>query len=435
MRERPMAYVDARLVDPASGYDGPGCLVVEGGMIADIVHGPAIERLSPDIETIDCQGAMLAPGLIDIRVRTGEPGAEPKETLKSASRAAAAGGVTSMVLQPDTDPTVDEPAMVDFVLRRARDIGLVHVYAAGAATRGLEGGRIAELGLMAEAGALYFTDVDRPVEDSKVFRRVMAYARAFGRPVAHRPADPHLSTGAVATEGELAGRLGLPSVPAVAERIMLERDLALAELTGATLIVDQVTTADALDSLRRGRDCGVTVTATASINHLSFNEVDIGDYRTFYRFDPPLRAEPDRQALIEAVASGLVQVVTSAHTPAPAEDKRLPFAESAPGAVGLETLLPALLALHHERRCALIDLIRTVTLAPAELLGLPAGRLAKGAPADLVLCDIEAPVVIDADRLVSKSKNSPFDGRRLQGRVWSTMVGGQVVHRAEDLRG
>jgi dihydroorotase len=430
MSERPTVYLNARLVDPASGYDGPGALIVAAGVIAEVAHAPDIANLSPDFAVIDCGGQTLMPGLIDLRVKTGEPGAEPKETLKSASRAAAAGGVTSIVIQPDTDPAVDEPAVLDFILRRARDIELVHVHAAGAATRGLKGVHMAEIGLMAEAGALYFTDVDQPLADSKVFRRVLSYATAFDRPVAHRPADPYLSLGAVATEGELAGRLGLPSVPAIAERIALERDLALAELTGARLIVDQITTAEALDSLARSRARGTHVTATASINHLSFNEVDIGDYRTFYRVDPPLRAEDDRQALIEAVASGLVGVITSAHTPAPAEDKRLPFSEAAPGAAGLETLLPALLSLYHEGRCDLIDLIRTVTLAPAELLGLAAGRLVRGAPADLILCDLEAPVVIDAAKLISKSKNSPFDGRRLQGRVVLTVVDGRVVYRS-----
>ncbi len=428
MPERGTAYLNARLVDPESGYDGPGALVVSGGLIAGVLRRPSIDGLSSDIEAVDCRGLVLAPGLIDLRVKTGEPGAEPKETLKSASRAAAAGGVTTIVVQPDTNPPLDEPAVVDFVLRRARDIGLVHVQAAGAATRGLKGERIAEFGLMAEAGALYFTDTDHVIVDSKVLRRVMSYARAFSRPVAHRPADPHLAAGAVATEGELAGRLGLPAVPAVAERIMLERDLALAELTGAALIVDQVTTADALESLARARDRGVQVTATASINHLCFNEVDIGDYRTFYRLDPPLRAEADRQALVGAVTSGAVGVVTSAHTPAPAEDKRLPFAEAAPGAVGLETLLPALLGLHHEQPAGLGALLRTVTLAPATLLGLASGRLREGAPADLVLFDPDAPVLIDADRLLSKSKNSPFDGRRLQGKVIATLVQGRLVH-------
>jgi len=245
--------------------------------------------------------------------------------------------------------------------------------------------------------------------------------------VAHRPADPWLSAGAAASEGEFASRMGLPGAPAVAEKIMLERDLALAELTGARLLVDQVTTAGALESLKRARDRGLAVTATTSINHLSFNEIDIGDYRTFCKLDPPLRSEDDRQAVIEAVATGLIQIVVSAHAPAPAEDKRLPYDEAAPGAVGLETLLPALLTFHHEGRIPLIDLIRTVTSAPADLLGLPQGRLAKGAPADLVLCDLNAPLIIDADKLVSKSKNSPFDGRRLQGKVLRTLVDGRTV--------
>jgi dihydroorotase len=427
---RPIAILGAHLVDPESGYDGPGAVIVTEGVIAEVARAPNIDGLSPDVEIIDAKGALLIPGLIDLRVKTGEPGSEPKETLKSASRAAAAGGVTSIVLQPDTDPAIDDPAMVDFILRRARDIEGVHVYPAGACTRRCEGERMAEIGLMREAGAVYFTDADRTIGDSKVLRRVLSYARAFDAVVAHRPADPYLVAGACATEGELAGRLGLSAAPAIAERIMLERDLALAELTGAHLLVDQITTAGALESLARAKAKGVKVTATASINHLRFNEVDIGDYRTFYRLDPPLRAETDRQALIDALASGLIDVVVSAHAPAPAEDKRLPFSEAAPGAVGLETLLPALLAFHHEGRIPLIDLIRAVTIAPAKLLGLPAGRVAKGAPADLVLCDLHAPVRIDADRLASKSKNSPFDGRVLQGQVRLTLVDGRVAHRA-----
>jgi dihydroorotase len=430
-KSQPIAFVNARLVDPESGYDGPGALVVSDGVISDVARRPTYEDLSKDVRVIDCGGAMLAPGLVDLRVKTGEPGAEPKETLKSASRAAAAGGVTSIVVQPDTDPAIDDPAMVDFVLRRARDIDLVHVLAAGAATKGCRGERIAELGLMREAGAVYFTDADRSISDSKVFRRVLSYASGFGAAVAHRPAEPYLSAGACATEGDLAARLGLPSVPAVAERIMLERDLALAEITGATLIVDQITTAGALESLKRARERGVKAFATAGINHLHFNEIDIGDYRTFARLDPPLRAEADRLSLIEALMSGLVDVVVSAHTPAPAEDKRLPFSEAAPGGVGLQTLLPALLSLHHENGASLPTLMRAATLAPARLIGLDAGRIAPGAAADLVLCDIAAPFAVDAEKLLSKSKNSPFDGRRLQGQVLLTMVSGRIVHRAE----
>ncbi|MDQ0464107.1 dihydroorotase [Caulobacter ginsengisoli] len=431
-KPRPQAFINARLVDPESGYDGPGGLVVAQGSIAEVRKGSDFQGLSEDLQVIDCNGAMLAPGLVDLRVKTGEPGAETKETLKSAAQAAAAGGVTSIVVQPDTDPAVDDPAVVDFILRRARDVELVHVYPAGAATKGLKGQQMAEIGLMREAGCVYVTDVDRPIVDSKVMRRLLSYAASFGVLVAHRPADPWLSEGAAATEGEFAARLGLPSVPTVAEQIMLERDLALCELTGARLLADQITCAAGLESLRRGKDRGVRVWASASINHLSFNELDIGDYRTFARLDPPLRHEDDRQALIDGLAEGLIDVVVSAHTPAPAEDKRLPFDEAAPGAIGLETLLPALLAFHHDERIPLVKLIRAATLAPAQLIGLKTGRLTAGAPADLVLCDLGAPLIVDADRLISKSKNSPFDGRRLQGQVLMTLVDGRIVHRATE---
>jgi len=430
-RGRPYAFNNARLVDPETGYDGPGAVVVFEGVIADLSKGKDFSELSEDVRVIDCNGGMLAPGLVDLRVKTGEPGSETKETLRSAAQAAAAGGVTSFVVQPDTNPAVDDPSVVDFILRRAQDIDSAHILAAGAATKGLRGEQMAEIGLMREAGARYVTDVDHPIVDSKVLRRVMAYAAAFGMAVAHRPMDYWLSKGAVATEGEFAGRQGLPGAPTIAERIGLERDLALTELTGGRLLVDQITCAQALESLARGKAKGLNVAATASINHLSFNELDIGDYRTFARIDPPLRAEDDRQALIEAVASGLVDIVVSAHAPAQVEDKRLPFDEAAPGGIGLETLLPALLSLYHDGRVPLVDLMRTVTLAPAQFLGLPSGRLASGAPADLVLCDLNAPVIIDADKLVSKSKNSPFDGRRLQGQVLMTVVGGRIVHRAE----
>ena len=430
MAPRPLAFINARLVDPESGYDGPGALIAENGLIAAVSREVGFADLSPDIRRIDCNGAMLAPGLIDLRVKTGEPGAEPKETLKSAARAAAAGGVTSIVVQPDTEPAIDDPSVVDFILRRARDIELVHVYPAGAATKGCAGSEMAEIGLMREAGCVYITDADRSIVDSKVMRRILAYAKGLGLLVAHRPADPWLTNGAAATESEFAGRMGLPAAPAAAEKIMLERDAALVELTGARLMVDQVSAACSLETVQRAKARGLPMLATASINHLTFNELDIGDYRTFWKLEPPLRAEDDRQALIEALVSGLVDIVVSAHAPAPAEDKRLPFEEAAPGSIGLETLLPALLSLHHEGRVPLIRLIETVTLAPARAISLAAGRLAAGAPADLVLCDLDAPRVIDAEALTSKSKNSAFDGRRLQGQVLMTLVDGRVVYEA-----
>jgi len=423
-----LAFVNARLLDPVSDYDGPGAVLVEDGRIVDVARGGSN---APDgIEVIDASGLCLSPGLIDIRVRTGEPGAEPKETLKSAALAAAAGGVTTFVVQPDTDPAVDDPAMVDFIQRRGAALNLVNIRAAGAATKGLGGERMAEIGLMAEAGALYFTDGDRVIANSRTLMRVMSYATAFNALIACRPADPWLAEGAVAASGELATRLGLSGAPAVAERIGLERDLALVEQTGVRFLVDQISTEGALETLARARARGLEVAASVSINLLCFNELDIGHYRTFFRLDPPLRAESDRQALVEAVRDGLIDVITSAHTPAPAEDKRRPFAEAAPGAVGLETLLPAALTLHHEHGLDLLDVLRPLTSGPAALLGLDAGSLTPGAPADLMLFDPAAPVVIDADALRSKSKNTPFDGRRLQGRVQASYVGGRRVFTA-----
>lgn len=420
------AIVNARLLDPASDYDGPGSVLVEDGRIADVAHGAA--GAPQGVEIVDAGGLCLAPGLIDIRVTTGEPGAEPKETLKSAALSAAAGGVTTMVVQPDTDPAVDDPAMVDFIQRRGAALGLVNIRVAGAATRGRDGKRMAEIGLMDEVGALYFTDGDRVIADSRTLMRVMSYAGAFNALIACRPADPWLSEGAVATSGELATRLGLSAAPAIAERIQLERDLALVEQTGVRFLVDQISTEGALDTLARARSRGLEVAVSVSINHLCFNEIDIGDYRTFYRLDPPLRAESDRRALVEAVREGLIDAITSAHAPAPAEDKRRPFAEAAPGAVGLETLLPAALGLHHQDGLELLDILRPMTAGPAGLLGLDGGVLRAGAPADLVLFDPAAPVAIDAGTLRSKSKNSPFDGRLLQGRVEMTVVGGRRVY-------
>jgi len=428
MSARPILISGARLVDPESGYDGPGALLTKDGRIAETRRGEAPIEVAGDVLTIDAGGAMLCPGLIDLRVKTGEPGAEPKETLKSAALAAAAGGVTSIVVQPDTDPVIDDPAVVDFILRRARDIGLVHVYPAGAATKGLTGEAMAEIGLMREAGCVYVTNADKPIVNSRVMRRLLAYAGGLGVLVAHRPADPWLTAGAAATEGEFAGRMGLPPEPVAAETIMLERDLILAGLTGARLMVDQISAADPIESLARAKARGLAVIATASINHLTFNELDIGDYRTFCKLTPPLRSESDRLALVEALSSGVLDIVVSAHVPAPAEEKRLPYDEAVPGSVGLQTLLPALLTLYHEKRAPLLTLLRSVTLAPAQAIGLAAGRLAIGAPADLVVCDIDAPVLVDAARLISKSKNSAFDGRRLQGEVRMTLVEGRVVY-------
>jgi dihydroorotase len=424
---------NARLLDPASGKDRHGALHVRDGLIADLAWGAAPPP--PEGATVvDCQNHVLAPGLVDLRAFVGEPGAEHRETLKSASEAAAAGGVTTLVCMPDTSPPIDDPAIVDFVLRRARDTAIVNVRPAAALTKGLQGREMTEIGLLGEAGAVAFTDGGRSVANAQVMRRALTYAGDLGALVMQHLAEPDLVGEGVMNEGELASRLGLPGIPREAETVMLERDLRLARLTGARYHAAAVSCADAVGLLARAKEAGLPVTAGVSINSLALNENDIGDYRTFCKVSPPLRHEDDRQAVIEGLARGVVDAIVSDHNPQDVETKRLPFAEAADGALGLETLLSAGLRLVHSGRLTLIQLLRAVSTRPAEILGLPGGRLAPGAPADLILLDPDEPYVLDKRDLRSRSKNSPFDEARLQGRVLMTMVAGRIVHDRRDAR-
>ena len=424
---RPVLITNANLIDPAKTKVERGGILF-GETILDV---GAVSSAPDGALMIDADGAHVAPGLIDMRVTIGEPGAEHKETFKSAGRAAAAGGVTTMVMMPNTAPILDDPSLIDFVKRRGVDrSGGVHILPAAALTKHLDGELMTEIGLMAEAGAVLFTNGDKPVLSSRVLRRALSYATAFGALVAQRPEDPFLAEGGVMHEGELAARLGLPGIPAAAELIMAERDLALAELTGGRLLLDMLSTALALPALARAKERGVNACASVNVHHLVLNENDVTGYRTFAKLSPPLRAEEDRRALVEAVASGLIDVIVSGHDPQQAEDKRLPFEEAAFGAVGLETLLPGALSLHHKGDVPLNTLFRAMTLRPAELLKLPQGRLAKGAPADIIMLDAGAPFRLDSDKLKSKSNNSPFDEKLLQGAVKRTFIAGKSVFPA-----
>ncbi|CAM3340196.1 dihydroorotase [Paracoccus nototheniae] len=419
-----LIFRNARLIDPEAQTDAMGSLRITDGRISG--RGAPDEPSPEGARIIDAGGRALAPGVIDWGVKIGEPGERHKESFRSAGLAAAAGGVTTIVARPDTAPPIDTPEALEFVARRAADAP-VNIRHMAALTKGREGREMVEIGFLTDLGAVAFTDGVRVVRDSKLMSRCMTYARGLDALIMGHPQDPSLSHGAVATSGKFASLYGIPAVSPMAEVMGLDRDLALVAMTRGRYHADQITTAASLPALSRARDAGLDVTAGISIHHLTLNEFDVGDYRTFFRFTPPLRSEDDRLSMVQAVADGLIDCIASFHTPQDEESKRLPFEAAAPGAVGLQTLLPAALRLYHQGGLTLPQLIRAMSLNPARRLGLPGGRLSDGAPADLILFDPDAPFVLDRFALLSKSKNTPFDGARMQGRVISTWVAGRPV--------
>ncbi len=425
---RPILLANARIIDPSRDFDILGDLLIADGVIREAKKGIGAGGVPEGTDVVDCRGKVIAPGLIDIRAFVGEPGAGHRETLASASQAAAAGGVTTIVCQPNTSPAIDDPATVDFVLRRARDTAIVHVHPMAALTKGLAGEEMTEIGLLKAAGAVAFTDGDKSVTNAQVMRRALTYARDFDALIVHYTEDPDLVGDGVMNEGEFAARLGLLGIPKAAETVMLERDIRLVALTGGRYHAASITCTESLDVLRRAKDAGLDITASASINHITLNENDIGPYRTFFKLSPPLRAEADRKLLVEALAGGLIDVVMSDHNPQDVEVKRLPFAEAVPGAIGLETMLTAGLRLAHNGEIELMALLRAMSTRPAELLGLAGGTLRSGAPADVIVVDTELPWVLDPAELKSKCKNTPLDEARLQGRVVRTIVAGRTVY-------
>ncbi|MGP6087238.1 dihydroorotase [Antarctobacter jejuensis] len=423
---------NARLIDPEGDAVTTGALLIEDGKITEVFAQDAdmeaalrSRNISPD--RIDAGNCFLAPGIVDIGVKVGEPGERHKESYGSAGQAAAAGGVTTIVTRPDTQPCIDTPESLEFIRRRAQEEAPINVLPMAALTKGREGREMTEIGFLMDAGAVAFTDCDNVVTDTKVLSRALTYARSLGALVMGHPQDPGLSKGAAATSGKFASLRGLPAVSPMAERMGLDRDIGMVEMTGVRYHADQITAARALPALERAKANCFDVTAGTSMHHLTLNELDVADYRTFFKVKPPLRSEEDRQAVVEAVRTGLIDIIGSFHTPQDEESKRLPFEEAASGAVGLETMLPVLLRLYHAGEMELPTLFRALSLNPARRLGLACGRLAKGAPADLVLFDADKPLILDRFKLRSKSKNTPFDNARLQGRVLGTWVGGRRV--------
>jgi dihydroorotase len=427
-----LLFTNASLIDPEAGTDQIGWLRVSNGLITATGTREDGPPSGPEERFIDCQRKCLAPGIIDIGVKVCEPGERHKESYRSAGLAAAAGGVTTMVTRPDTTPPIDSPEVLEFVRRRANEAAPVNVLPMAALTKGREGRVMTEIGFLMDAGAVAFTDCDHVVRDNKVFSRALTYARSCGALVIAHPQDPGLSKGAAVTSGKFATLRGLPGVSPMAERMGLDRDIALIEMTGARYHADQITTRRALPALERAKNNGLDITAGISIHHLTLNELDVDDYRTFFKVKPPLRSEEDRQAVIGALRDGLIDIISSMHTPQDEESKRRPYEEAASGAVALETLLPAALRLVHSGQLDLAQLFRALSLNPAKRLGLEAGRLSVGAPADLVLFDPDVPFVLDRYTLKSKSLNTPFDGARMQGRVLATYVAGNQVYRRED---
>jgi len=420
-------FQNARVVDPSRGVDETGAVIVDGAKIAAAGASAHNQGIPGGATVVDCAGKTILPGLVDSRVFIGEPGAEHRETIHSASQAAAAGGVTSIVMMPDTDPIIDDIALVEHVLRAGRDTASVHVYPAAAISKQLAGHEMTEFGLLREAGAVGFTDGRHTIASSSLMRRALTYARDFGAVIAHETQDAELSANGVMNEGLYASWLGLSGIPREAEAIPLERDLLLARLTRGAYHAAKISTALSAAAIARAKADGANVTAGVSINNLSLNENDVGEYRTFFRLSPPLRAEDDRLAMIEAVKNGTVDVIVSSHDPQDVDTKRLPFADAAEGAIGLETLLGAALRLYHNGDVPLLRIAEVLSTAPAKLFRLPGGRLSPGAPADLILVGLDDPWVVREADIRSRSKNTCFEGARLQGRVLQTLVSGRTV--------
>ncbi|MEX3009297.1 dihydroorotase [Hoeflea sp. TYP-13] len=418
---------NARIIDPSQDMDTTGQVVVENGRIT--ACGDA--SMPKGADEIDCGGKLIIPGLVDARVFVGEPGAEHRETIASVSHAAAAGGVTSLIMMPDTSPAIDDVALVEFVLRTAREQASVNIYPSAAMTKGLNGSELTEFGLLRDAGAVMLTNGRNTVGNTLVLRRALTYARDFGLVVACETQDEYLAAQGVMNEGLFASWLGLEGIPREAEIIPLERDLRLAELTGARYHAAKISTSESVEAIRSARARGTSVTCGVSINHISLNENDIGEYRTFFRLSPPLRSEDDRRAMVEALESGDIDIIVSSHDPQDVDTKRLPFADAADGAIGLETLLAAALRLHHSGDVPLMRLIDAMSTRPARIFGLDAGSLKPDSRADLAIVDLDEPWLVAKDELHSRSKNTPFEDARFQGRVTATMVAGKFVFESK----
>ena len=429
--DRPIAYINSRLIDPSSNLDTKGGVIVQGRNIIDI--GPHLlnPELSEETDVIDCKGHILAPGLVDIHVHLREPGHEHKETIESGGKSAAAGGVTTVCCMPNTNPVIDDVALIEFIQRRAREAKGVKVFPFAAVTKGLDGKQLTEMGMLANAGAVAFTDDGLPIMDSQVMRRALAYSKAFNMVISQHAEDLSLSGCGCMAEGQVATRLGLPGIPDASEVVIIERDLRLVEITGGKYHVAHISTAQGVEAIRIAKDKGLDVSCEAAPHHFILTDYDVGYYRTYAKMAPPLRSEENRLAIIEGLADDTIDAIATDHAPHDQESKRVPMQHASNGVVGLETLLSLTLDLVQDGSMTLIKALSKMTCEPANLLGLDVGRLQKGGAADMVIFDPSAEWIVDLDKLVSKSKNTPFEGRKMKGKVTRTIVDGRTVFKQE----
>ncbi len=420
--------INARIIDPSQNLDELGGIIIDSkGKIKEIVKKSKKINNTKSLEIIDAKKNIVIPGIVDMKVFVGEPGFEYKENFRTLSQAALAGGVTSVVSMPNTKPIIDNVSMVDFIIRRGRDKAKINIFPSASLTKNIDGKMMNEFGLLASKGIVAFTDVKRTVQNTETMSRIMDYASDIGVLIMQHAEDFELSKNGYINEGEVATRLGLEGISDVAEKIIIERDLTLLEKFPCRYHINQISSEKSLGVIKKNKDNGKNFTVGVSINNLSLNENDIGEFKTFLKLSPPLRTETDRKALIKGIKDNLIDVIVSDHTPEDEESKRLPFAQAAQGSIGVETLLPLSLELYHNKSLTLNKVIELLTINPAKILKIDKGTLKKGSDADLCIVDIDKPWVVKSEKLRSKSKNSAIEDRKLQGKVLMTFLKGELV--------
>ena len=422
--------INAHIIDPSQNLDEKGSLIIdEKGKIKSIGKNVKRSDASSNAEVIDIKDNILIPGIVDMKAFVGEPGYEYKENFRTLSNAALAGGVTSIVTMPNTKPLIDNVSMVDFIIRRGRDKSSVNLYPCATLTRELSGNQMSEFGLLSAKGIIGFTDVVKTVQNTETMSKIMNYAADLGVLIMQHAEDLELSKNGCINEGEVSTRLGLEGISYIAEKIILERDLSLLNEFPCRYHVNQISSKESLEVIKQNKEIGKKFTVGVSINNLSLNENDIGDFKTFLKLSPPLRSEDDRIALVNGVKSGLIDVIVSDHTPEDEESKRLPFAQAATGSIGVETLLSLALEMYHNESLPLKKIIETLTINPAKILKINKGSLKTGNDADICIFDLNKPWVVKADDLKSKSKNTAIEDRKLQGKVIMTFLNGNLVYK------